>query len=72
MEDTVQPKYLDSEQAAAYVGFSVHFIRDAAATGELKSYRSGRFKHHRFLREDLDAWMQERANQGSTAPKAAS
>lgn len=65
-------KYLNAQEAGAYTGYSVHFIRDVARSGALKSYRSGAYKHYRFTREDLDAWMESRVVSGDRAPKAAS
>lgn len=72
MRSTVRRMYLNAKEAADYTGYSVHFIRDAARAGGLRSYRTGRFKHYRFRRDDLDAWMESRAETGQRGPRAAS
>lgn len=55
-----EKRWYDSDEAAAYTGFSPHYIRDAANTGRLKGYRSkpGPKGHWRFLAADLDAFVQ--------------
>ena len=60
---TPAPKWLTAKQAAAYTGFSDHYIRDAACAGRLKGRRSkptpkGQW---RFLAEDLDTFVQSAA-----------
>lgn len=47
------PEFLNAEQAAAYVGCSVNFLRIRARDGRLKCYRMG--KLYRFRAEDLNS-----------------
>jgi excisionase family DNA binding protein len=53
-------KWLNTDEAAAYCGYSVHTIRDAAYAGELVGHRrpgSAIRGRYRFRVEDLDRWL---------------
>lgn len=53
-------KWLNTDEAAAYCGYSVHTIRDAAAAGELTGHRrptSTKRGHYKFRVEELDRWL---------------
>ena len=61
-------KWLTSEEAAEYSGFSVHTIRDAVSSGELAGTRRSTPKgqgHWRFTTDQIDAWL----NGYATAPR---
>ena len=62
-------EWLGADDAAEYTGYSVHTIRDAAASGELSGTRrpgTTRSKW-KFRRADLDAWLEAGRR---TAPRA--
>jgi excisionase family DNA binding protein len=47
----------DAQQAAGYLGIPVGTVREHARRKRLPHLRVG--KHLRFLREDLDAWIND-------------
>lgn len=52
-------RWLTTDEAAAYSGYSVHTIRDAAHAGDLVGHtRPGTTRgRYRFRVEDVDKWL---------------
>jgi excisionase family DNA binding protein len=51
--------WLDTSQAAEYVGRSTVTIRRHAAAGTLRSTSGGRGRHRRYRKEWLDEWAEK-------------
>lgn len=49
--------WLNTREAAAYVGRHPNYVRAAAASGDLESTQAGRGRGRRYRREWLDQWM---------------
>ena len=66
-------RWLNTDEAAAYSGYSVHTIRDAAYSGALVGHTRPGTKRgrYRFRVEDIDRWLTTASRRRGTT-KAAS
>jgi excisionase family DNA binding protein len=65
-----EPEYLDTAQAAAYLGLSRQYLEIARHKGEGPPFVKLP-KAVRYSRRDLDAWMRQRRQPTADAPEAA-